>query len=149
MPYRVVKFNRSHFDNFDVRDEQKMDLECLLSHNDWKKMWEGELPMFTLFYDDKPLMMYGMQNSGIGTYFPQAFVGKDIYKHTRAVVRCLYDYVEKFVGKDVRRLEAYVAVDDIKAQRLVEFFGFEVIGYRRQATIDGKDQIIYERLGRK
>lgn len=149
MRYRVVKFKEEHFNTFDVRDEQRADLECLLAHPEWKRLWEGSLPMFTLFADDKPIMIYGMAASGIGTYFPQAFVGKGIYKHVRAVVRCMYDYVEKFVGDDVRRLEAAVAVDDKQAQRFVEFFGFEPIGYRRQATIEGKDQILYERLGRK
>lgn len=149
MPYRVVKFKEEHFNNFDVRDEQRADLECLQAHPEWKRIWEGELPMFTLFYNDKPIMIYGMQNSGIGTYFPQAFVGKGIYKHARAVIRCMYDYVETFVGKDARRLEACVAVDDKQAQRFVKFFGFEPVGYRRQSTVEGKDQIIYERLGRK
>ena len=61
----------------------------------------------------------------------------------------LYDYAKKFVGNDVRRLEAYVSATDEKANRLVKFFGFEPIGFRRQAGADGGDQVIYERLWRK
>lgn len=139
----------SHFDNFDVRDAQKADLEFLKANPRFQELWERDWPMFTLMCDGKPIIILGMQNSGIGTYYPMAFVGKGIDKHRFAVIRYVYDYIEKFVGSDLRRLEAYVSVYDKEAQRFAEFFGFEAIGIRRMASVDGQDQIIYERLGRK
>lgn len=149
MRYSIRRFNIKHFENFDVREEQLPEFRFLMEHPAFQERWERDNPMFTLFYKEEPIMVYGMQNSGIGTYFPLVLASKGLDKHKFAVVRCIYDYVEKFVGDDLRRLEADVAVDDITAQKFVEFFGFEVIGLKRQSTVDGRDQIIYERLGRK
>lgn len=149
MPYRVEKFKMEHFRNFDSREEQKAEVKFLYDHKAFQDAWIGILPVFTLFYNEKPIMIYGMQNSLMGTYYPMAYAGKGIDKHRFAVIRCLYDYVDKFVDYDVRRFEAYVSVTDKKAQRLAEFFGMEIIGYRRQASASGEDQVIYERLWRK
>ena len=149
MPYRIVKFRMNHFDKFDARDEQLAEIAFLRAHKDWQRLWMFDMPIFTLFYKDKPILIYGMQNTGGGTYFPMAYAGEGIDKHRFAVIRCLYDYVEKFVGNDVRRFEAYVSATDKKAIRLAEFFGMEPVGFRRQAAFDGGDQIIMERLWRK
>lgn len=149
MPYRVEKFRVEHFKNFDVRKEQEAELDFMYKHTEFQKSWMFELPIFTLFYNDKPILVYGMQNSGMGTYYVMVYAGEGIDKHRFSVVRCLYDYAEKFVGTDIRRFEAYVSATDNKANRLAEFFGFEPIGYRRQAAMDGGDQVIYERLWRK
>lgn len=138
-----------HFDTFEARDEQKEEIEFLFHNETVKKIWTFMMPVFTLFADDKPIMIFGMQNSGAGTYFPMVYAGKNIDKHKRAVIRCLYEYAEKFVGKDVRRFEAYVTATDKQANRLVKFFGFEAVGIRRQAAMNGDDQVIYERLWRK
>lgn len=147
--YRVVKFKIEHFDKFKPRDVQKADLDFLFKNDRVKKLWVDIMPVFTLMYDDEPVMVYGMQNTGAGTYYPMVYAGEGIDKHRFAVVRCIYDYVEKFVADDVRRFEAYVAATDKKANRLARFFGMEPIGFRRQAGVDGSDQVIYERLWRK
>lgn len=149
MPYKNVKFKVEHLKDFNVREEQKPEMEFFLNHPDIQKFWMYKLPILTLLHNDVPILIYGLQNTGIGTYFPMVFAGKDIDKHRFAVIRCLYDYVEKFVGTDVRRFEGYVAATDKKARRLAEFFGFEPVGIRRQAGVNGEDQIIYERLWRK
>lgn len=138
-----------HLDAFVVRDEQKEEIEFLFNNETIKKIWTFIMPVFTLFANEEPILIFGMQNSGAGTYFPMVYAGKDIDKHKRAVIRCLYEYVEKFVGNDVRRFEAYVTATDRQANRLVRFFGFEPVGIRRQAAINGEDQVIYERLWRK
>ena len=148
MHYSVRKFHLSHFDTFNVRDVQKPELKFLKENPKFQEQWERTAPMFTLFYKEEPVLIYGMLNSGLGTYYPMAFASKGLDKHKFAVVRCLYDYIEKFVGDDLRRLEADVAVNDKTAQKFIEFFGFEPIGIKRQSTVDGRDQIIYERLGR-
>lgn len=149
MPYKVLKFKIEHFNNFDARDIQRPEIDFLFKNEKVQKFWMFYMPVFTLFYGDKPILIYGMQNSGAGTYFPMVYAGEGIDKHRFAVVRCLYDYAEKFVGKDVRRFEAYVSATDKKANKLARFFGFEPVGIRRQAGLDGGDQIIYERLWRK
>lgn len=147
--YKILKFKIEHFENFKERKEQRKEIEFLFKNKDIKRLWSFVLPIFTLMYDDTPILIYGMQSSGSGTYFPMVYAGEGIDKHRFAVVRCIYDYVENFVADDVRRFEAYVSATDEKANRLVKFFGMEPIGYRRQAGMDGGDQVIYERLWRK
>ena len=149
MHYSIKKFKMEHFKKFDARDEQKLEIEFLFKNEKVQRIWMFELPVFTLFFDKTPIMIYALQNSGMGTYYPMVFFVFYIDKHRFAVIRCLYDYVEKFVGTDVRRFEAYVTATDSQANRLARFFGFEPVGIRRQAAIDGQDQIIYERLWRK
>lgn len=138
-----------HLDNFDIRPESKGDFEFLCAHPEFQEIWMYQMAIFTLFYDDKPILIYGCQNAGLGTYKPMVFAGKGIDKHTFAVVRCLYDYGDKFIGTDVRRFEAYVAVEDAPANKIAKFFGFEPVGFRRNAGASGEDQVIYERLWRK
>ena len=149
MHYRVERFKMKHFDNFEIRDPQKKDFEVLSNDVRLQEMWEQEYPMFTLFAEDKPIMLYGMINGGLGTYFPMAFVSQDVDKHLRTVIRCMYDYLDHWVANDMRRFEARVAVDDIPAMRFIEFFGFEPIGISRQSSASGCDQVIYERLARR
>lgn len=149
MHYKIEKFRMEHFDKFEVRTHQRADFEALKANVKVRGAWEYELPIMTLFADEEPIFIFGIQNSGIGTYFPVLFASEGMDKHLFHVIRYVYDYVDKFVGNDVRRFEAYVDVTDIKAQRWAEFFGFENVGYRRQGTVDGHDQIIYERLWRK
>lgn len=149
MPYNVVKFRMEHFKTFDARKEQKADIAFLCKHPEFQTNWMYEIPIFTLMHNDKAILIYGMQTNGVGTYIPMVYAAEHIDKHRFAVVRCLYDYVEKFVGDDVRRFEAYVAVTDKKSCKLAKFFGFEPVGIRRQAAVDEQDQVIYERLWRK
>lgn len=149
MPYKVVKFRMEHLDTFDNRDEQAAEIDFLRQHPEMQDLWSFKLPVCTLMYNDKPILIYGMQNSGMGTYFVMVYAGKGVDKHRFAVVRCLYDYAEKFVGNDVRRFEANVSVTDKQSNRLARFFGFEAIGIRRQAGMNEEDQVIYERLWRK
>ena len=148
MPYSVVKFKMEHFENFDARDVQKPEIKFLMEHKDMQDLWVYKIPVFTLMYDEKPIMIYGLQSSGTGTYYVMVYAGEGIDKHRFAVVRCLYDYGVKFVGKDIRRFEAYVAATDKKATRLAKFFGFEAVGMRRQAGMHEEDQVIYDRLWR-
>lgn len=149
MLYRIEKYKKEHLEKFDVRDEIKPEVEYLKRIDSIQNIWEFKLPMFTLFADDRPIMIYTITNCLAGTYMPMVYAAKQVDKHTFRMIRCLYDYVDKFVGDDVRRFEAYVGAHDLKTQHLAKFFGFEVIGYRRQAGVDGGDQIIYERLWRK
>lgn len=147
--YRIEKFKKEHLVTFDIRSELSSEIAFFKDNEHLQELWQFKMSIFTLLYDNKPILIYGMQSLGTGTYFPMVYAGKGIDKHKFAVVRCIYDYVEKFVGKDVRRFEASVDATDKKANRLVRFFGMEPIGIRRQATLDGNDQIIYERLWRK
>lgn len=147
--YRIEKFKKEHFDKFDIRKEILSEVLFFKESKYLQELWQYKLPVLTLFYKNKPILIYGMQNAGTGTYFPMAYAGRGIDKHKFAVIRCIYDYVDRFVGNDVRRFEASVDALDKKANRFVKFFGMEPIGIRRQATLDGNDQIIYERLWRK
>lgn len=147
--YRVAKFRLKHFDSFKAREVQRPEIEFLFKNEEIQKFWIFVMPVFTLFANEEPILIYGMQNSGSGTYYPMVYAAEGIDKHVRAVIRCLYDYAEKFVNTDIRRFEAYVSATDKKAIKLAKFFGFEAVGFRRQAAMDGGDQIIYERLWRK
>lgn len=149
MPYRIKRFKKEHLDNFDFRDEQKAEAELFLRRDDIIYIWVNLLPMFTLFYNEKPLMVYGMQATGWGTYYPTIFMSKGIDKHILSVIRCVYKYADEYVGQDVRRFEAYVNAEDTKAHRFARFFGMEPVGIRRQAGVSGEDQVVYERLWRK
>lgn len=148
MRYSVKKFKMEHLNGFKHRSEQVPELEYLKAKDTYQDLWEHKLPIFTLFADKEPILIYGMC-AYLGTYTPMVFAAEGIDKHRFYVVRCLYDYVEKFVGDDVRRFEATVLATDKKANRLAQFFGFEAVGIKRQASIDGQDQILYERLWRK
>lgn len=149
MHYRIEKFKKEHLDIFDVRDEIKAEVEHLKYIDAIQRAWEYMLPVFTLFADERPIMIYSVTNTLMGTYIPMVYAAKDVDKHVFRMIRCLYKYVEEFVGNDVRRFEAYIGAHDKKTQHLAEFFGFEVVGFRRQAGADEGDQIIYERLWRK
>lgn len=149
MPYKVLRFKMSHLEDFKPRKEQIVDLEAFRECKITRESWIRRFESFTLFYEDKPIMIYGFMSGGYGTYYPVILSSEDIDKHRFAVIRCLYDCAEKYVGSDVRRFEAYVNAEDKKANRFARYFGFEPVGIRRQASVDGKDQIIYERLWRK
>lgn len=138
-----------HLDTFVVRAESKGDFEYLMQHPDAQDLWMYKIPIFSLIHNGRTILIYGCLNEGLGTYRPMVFAAEGIDKHTFAVVRCLYDYGDKFIGTDVRRFEAYVAVEDAPANKIAKFFGFEPVGFRRNAGASGEDQVIYERLWRK
>lgn len=149
MHYRIEKFKMEHLDTYVPREVQKRDLEHLKLYSQHQHLWCHSLPIFTLFADETPVMIYGMANNGFGTYNVMVFAAEGVDKCTHAMVRCLYKYVDEFVGDDVKRFEAHVSMADKEANRLARFFGFELIGIRRDAAPNGEDQGIYERLWRK
>lgn len=149
MHYNIKKFKKEHLDIFEPRDIIKPEIDYLKEQMNAIKEWETISPVFTLFADEKPIMIYGLFPSGTGTYMVTVFAGKDVDKHVFRMVRCLYKYVEDFVGYDVRRFEGHCHPNDLETLRLAKFFGFETVGYRRQAGVDGTDQVILERLWRK
>lgn len=149
MPYKVCSFKLEHLDELDQRDEQKEEIKYFQKHAYLQKHWFQANPMMTLMYEGRPIFILGIQNGGLGTYFPIVFASKNLDKHVRSVVRFIYEYVDDFVSTDVRRFEAYISSLDPEAGRLARFFGFEPIGIRRQAGLQEEDQIIYERLWRK
>lgn len=149
MLYKIKRFKKEHLKNFDARDSLKPELEFLDKHLELQEEWETLSPVFTLFADEKPILIYGLFSSGTGTYMCMVYAAKNIDKHIFRVVRCLYKYVEDYVGYDVRRFEAHCTATDTASIRLGKFFGFEIIGYRRQAGVAGEDQVILERLWRK
>ena len=142
MLYKVCSFKMEHLDALDKREAQKPDVEFFQKNAYLQKHWFKANPMMTLMYDDKPIFILGIQNGGLGTYFPLVFAARNIDKHTRHVIRFIYKYADDFVGTDVRRFEAYISSLDPEAGRLARFFGFEPIGIRRQAGLREEDQII-------
>lgn len=149
MHYSIRKFKRAYLDDFEPREIGKADIEFLKQQLTDSVSWADKSPIMTLFADEKPIVIYAMFPSGTGTYLITVLAGKDVDKHVFRVVRCLYKYVEDFVGDDVRRFEAHCNPLDKQTLRLAKFFGFEVVGYRRQAGVDESDQVILERLWRK
>ena len=149
MPYNICAFKMEHLDELDQRDQQKDDIKYFKKYAYIQSYWYKANPMMTLMYEGKPIFILGIQNGGLGTYFPIVFASKNMDKHVRHVVRFIYKYVDDFVGTDVRRFEAYISSLDPEAGRLARFFGFEMVGIRRQAGLHEEDQIIYERLWRK
>lgn len=149
MSYNIVALKPEHFDLIDVRDELKPELDFIKQSSAMKEVYFKGAPFFSLMKEDKILMIYGFFNSGYGTYLPMALASKGLDKHKFAMVRCIYDYVETFIGKDIRRFEITCTLSDNSAVALAKFFGFETVGIRRCASILGEDQVILERLYRK
>ena len=139
-----------HLEGFKPRKEQLFELEYLKAHKEHQLNWESKFPIFTLFNSENvPILFYGMVGDGFGTYVAMFFAAEGVDKCTPSMVRCVYKYVEEFVGNDVRRFEVQVHATDKQSQRMAKFFGMELVGIRRQACADGEDQAIYERLWRK
>lgn len=150
MPCRIEKFKMEHLDNFAPRKEQLADIKYLKAHLDHQKAWEVTNPIFTLFNSENiPILIYGMVNDMCGTYTAMFFAAEGSDKYIHSMVRCIYKYVEEFVGYDVRRFEVQIHATDRQSARAAKHFGMELIGIRRQACMDGEDQALYERLWRK
>lgn len=59
----------------------------------------------------------------------------------------LYAYYNEYTNaKEIRRLEAKCDIEDPGAIRLARHFGFDIIGIRHNASAEGHDQVIMERL---
>ena len=96
MLYKIKRFKKEHLKNFDARDSLKPELEFLDKHLELQEEWETLSPVFTLFADEKPILIYGLFSSGTGTYMCMVYAAKNIDKHICRVVRCLYKYVEDY-----------------------------------------------------
>lgn len=149
MPYKITRFKPEHLELIEPREELKKEVDFIIQNKDYIKLYTNEMVSNTLWYDDIPLMVYGFHNNGIGTYTVFVISHKDLSKHKFAAIKAIYKYYEEYVMSDVRRLEAYVNLDDSTALRFAKWFGFAIIGIRHKASYGGYDQAILERLQRK
>lgn len=149
MSYTVRRFRLTDLDDLDVRPELAKDLDFIKKDEALKQLYTKIATCFSLKKDGITVAIYGCYNTGYGTYIPLLLASKDIDKHKFAMIRCFYAYVEKYVGKDVTRFEAYATINDTNALRLIDFLGFSIVGIRRCASVTGEDQVICERLYRK
>ena len=149
MSYNVVALKPEHFDIIDIRDELKPELDFIKQNKNMQEIYFKGAPFFSLMKDGKVLLIYGFFNSGYGTYLPMALAAKGLDKHKFAMVRCIYNYVETYIGKDIRRFEITCTLSDNYAVNTAKFFGFETVGIRRCASVLGEDQVLLERLFRK
>lgn len=149
MPYKITRFKPEHLDLIEPREELKADMDYVRSHPEYTQMYTTEMITNTLWYNDTPILIYGLHNGGFGTYTVFVIAHKDLHKHKFATVKAIYKYYDEYVMNDLRRFEAYVNLDDLTALRFAKWFGFAIIGIRHQASVSGHDQAILERLQRK
>lgn len=147
----ITKLKDSDFFKIEVRPELQKELDLLKSKKELRAVYFNYSPFFALKdeADTSVIMIYGMISNGFGTYTPMLLPSASLDKHKLLVIKCIYDYVQKYVGNDIRRFEASCDVTDKTAIRFAKWFGFETIGIRRDATCSGSDQLILERLFRK
>lgn len=146
MNYSVEKFKVSDWDEIDIREEAKADFEAIKKETVFKEVYTNGMPFFTLRADGKVVFIYGFMYGGMGTYHPAIMASKDLRRHIRKVVELCYEYFATYVPRSCRRMEAYCDIMDSKANALAKHFGFDVIGIRHNATAEGHDQMILERL---
>ena len=60
MLYSIKKFKKEHLDIFEPRDIIKPEIDYLKEQMSAIKEWETISPVFTLFADEKPIMIYGL-----------------------------------------------------------------------------------------
>ena len=149
MPYKITRFKVEHFSMIDPRPEAKPEVDFLIKNEKFHTLYTTQMVTNTLWYDDKPLLIFGMINDGLGTYTALAIADKDLKKHKFAAIKSIYKYYDEYVMSDVRRIEAFINLDDLTALRFAKWFGFAIIGIRHQASFSGHDQAIVERLQRK
>lgn len=146
MSCNVTKFVLSDWDDIEARTELIPALTSAKDEAVWKEVYTNGMPFFTYRENDVIIMIYGMIYAGSGTYIPTLVASKYIKKYAKTAIKLLYDYYATYVPIKVKRLEAYCDVTDSQALRLASHFGFSAIGIRHNATVDGHDQVILERL---
>ena len=146
MNYRVDKFTVQDWYELEPREEVKATLEELKKEAIFKDSYTNGMPFFTVRVDDKIIAIYGMMDGGCGTYLPSILASKYISKYTKLIIKLFYEYFALYVPKSCRRMEAFCDIMDVKAIRLAKHFGFDVIGIRHNASAEGHDQVIMERL---
>lgn len=146
MQYSIEKFKLEDWEEIEPREEVIPDLLAAKEETIFKEVYLNGMPFFTYRQDGKIIMIYGMLYEGCGTYVPSIIISKYINKYMKTAIKLLYEYYATYVGKNVRRLEAYCDIMDVKAIRLAQHFGFQIIGIRHHATAEGHDQAILERL---
>lgn len=149
MPYKITRFKAEHFDLIEPRKEALPEVEYMRKNEKYKELYTTQMVTNTLWHNDKPVLIYGMVNDGMGTYTVLAIASHDAIKHKFAIVKAIYKYYDDYVMSDLRRMEAFVNLDDLTALRFAKWFGFAIIGIRHQASFSGHDQAILERLQRK
>ena len=148
MQYSLDRFKREDLYEIEPREELIEDLEAAKNEAIINDIYTNGMPFFTLRANGKIIVIYGFVYTGCGTYMPTVVASKYTHNHIRKVIQIFYDYFATYVPKDCRRLEAYCDIMDEKALRLAKHFGFDVVGIRHNASADGHDQAILERLTR-
>lgn len=146
MPYSVERFKVSDWKEIEVRDEARADFEVTTKEVIFNEIFTNGAPFFTVRYNGKVIACYGFSYGGMGTYFPCICADKTLYKHAKKMVKLFYEYFATYVPRNCKRLEAYCDIEDKKAMNLAKHFGFSIIGIRHNATVEGHDQAIFERL---
>lgn len=146
MRYSLEEFKTEDWYEIEPREEAAADLEAIRNETIYEKAFTNGMPFFTLRSEGKIVVIYGFMYAGCGSYMPCVIASKDIYRHTKKVIKVFYEYFATYVPKDCRRLEAYCDIMDEKALRLAKHFGFDIVGIRHYASAEGHDQAILERL---
>lgn len=146
MRYNITRFVESDWYEIEPREEARASLEAVKSECIFKETYLNGMPFFTYRQDGKVIMIYGIVYQGCGTYMPAVLPSKYIRKYAKTAIKLLFDYYAMYVPRNVRRLEAHCDIMDREAIRLAEHFGFSIIGIRHNASAEGHDQLIMERL---
>ncbi len=89
--------------------------------------------VFTIEHDGTPLAVGGFRFIVPTTAWCWIDLGDEAGKHLVTLYRTIRDWIDKFAENNgVKRLQAFVRTDSIKAQRFIEHLGFE-----RESTMVG------------
>lgn len=147
MHYKFEKCTEEHVMSIDPRAEQLDDVLFIRRHPSLVKRFTDEA--MTLVCDGSPIAIIAITPLGFGSYMPIMITSRLAIKYKLSVVKCIYEYFERYVPIDVKRVEALVNVSDTTALRFVKLFGFDIIGIKHCSSRTGEDQIIVERMIRK
>lgn len=144
--YTIERFKKEDWYEIEPRPEGKATLEAIRKEAIFNDVYTKGMPFFTLRADGEIIVIYGFMYGGCDTFHPAVIAGKNIRKHVIKVIKLFYDYFATYVPRSCRRMEAYCDIMDSKAMNLAKHFGFDVVGIRHNASAEGHDQAILERL---
>ena len=147
MHYKTEPFKLQHLHRLKPRPEQQDDYDFIKTNDASLNYFQAR--GLTLLNGENTVAILALIDLGFGSYMPLLLTSSEAIKHKLTLVKFMYEYFEKYVGPEVRRIEALIDVDDKTALRFVKFFGFDIIGIKHCSSRTGGDQIIVERLVRK
>lgn len=146
MPYSERDFQEEDLRKVCKYENQIEEIEYVQGNPIELEIYNSTPKFRTLLYNDEIVCIFGCPYGGYRTYIPALIPGQCMKRHLRRVITFLYKYFLTHIPMDVQRLEAAIDAEDKVALRFAQYFGFDIIGLRHQACVNGHDQVVVERL---